>query len=366
MKISRWCFGMVCTVGMALNACTGQSDGKDLDKEGISVVLLDNDQEDVSTMLLKKQKFYHELISNGKVAARKIAELRFETNEIVAKVYVKNGDRVQKGQKLAELDKFKLQNSLKQAEIALERAKLDLQDVLIGQGYTIDRLNEVPESIMKLAKVKSGYDQSLAQYELAKRAESQATLKAPFDGIVANLFTKPYNFANTAEPFCSILATNEIETDFMVLESELSLIKEGDRVIVTPYADSSVRYEGRVVEINPLVDSNGMVKVKALVKNKGGLFSGMNVRVSVRRTLSEQLVIPKTAVVLRSGRQVVFTLKNGMAVWNYVQTGLENADSCVVSNRADEGVTDGLVEGDSVIVSGNVNLANNTPVKLAQ
>ena len=92
----------------------------------------------------------------------------------------------------------------------------------------------------------------------------------------------------------------------------------------------------------------------------------MNVRVSVRRTLSEQLVIPKTAVVLRSGRQVVFTLKNGMAVWNYVQTGLENADSCVVSNRADEGVTDGLVEGDSVIVSGNVNLANNTPVKLAQ
>ena len=192
---------MVCTIGMALNACTGQSDGKDLDKEGISVVLLDNDQEDVSTMLLKKQKFYHELISNGKVAARKIAELRFETNEIVAKVYVKNGDRVQKGQKLAELDKFKLQNSLKQAEIALERAKLDLQDVLIGQGYTIDRLNEVPESIMKLAKVKSGYDQSLAQYELAKRAESQATLKAPFDGIVANLFTKPYNFTNTAEPF---------------------------------------------------------------------------------------------------------------------------------------------------------------------
>ena len=126
---------MVCTIGMALNACTGQSDGKDLDKEGISVVLLDNDQEDVSTMLLKKQKFYHELISNGKVAARKIAELRFETNEIVAKVYVKNGDRVQKGQKLAELDKFKLQNSLKQAEIALERAKLDLQDVF-GSIFT--------------------------------------------------------------------------------------------------------------------------------------------------------------------------------------------------------------------------------------
>ena len=34
----------------------------------------------------------------------------------------------------------------------------------------------------------------------------------------------------------------------------------------------------------------------------------MNVRVSVKRSVGEQLVIPKTAVVLRSGKQVVFTL----------------------------------------------------------
>lgn len=49
----------------------------------------------------------------------------------------------------------------------------------------------------------------------------------------------------------------------------------------------------------------------------------MNVRVSVKRSVGEQLVIPKTAVVLRSGKQVVFTLKDGKAMWNYVHTGLE-------------------------------------------
>ena len=360
---NRWL--VVCLTGMILGACTDQKEKELSKEEGVSVVLLD-DKNDVSVMPLKKQGFSHELVSNGKVTAHRKAELRFETTETVAKVYVKNGDRVRKGQKLAELDDFKLRNALQQNEYALEKAKLELQDVLIGQGYAVDKFDQVSPEVMKLAKVKSGYDQSLAQYELAKRAGEKAILTAPFDGIVANLFTKPYNLANTSEAFCTIVDTGSMEADFTVLESELPLIKEGDRVVVIPYADSSVQYDGKVSEVNPLVDSNGMVKVRALVDGKGKLFSGMNVKISVRRFLGNQLVIPKTAVVLRSGKQVVFTLEKGKAQWNYVQTGLENADSCIVSNKEDKGVTDGLIEGDMVIVSGNVNLAHEAPVKVTK
>lgn len=52
---------------------------------------------------------------------------------------------------------------------------------------------------MQLANVKSGYDQSKAQYELVLHEEQNATLAAPFDGIVANLFAKPHNIASTSE-----------------------------------------------------------------------------------------------------------------------------------------------------------------------
>lgn len=102
-----------------------------------------------------------------------------------------------------------------------------------------------------------------------------------------------------------------------------------------------------------------MVKVKASVNGRGRLFSGMNVRVNVHRSLDGQLVIPKSAVVLRSGKQVVFTLKDGKAQWNYVQTGLENAESYSM-------VGDALKEGDTVIVTGNVNLAHEAPVKVVE
>ena len=67
--------------------------------------------------------------------------------------------------------------------------------------------------------------------------------------------------------------------------------------------------------------------------------------------------MPKTAVVLRTGKQVVFTVVDGKAVWNYVQTGLENATEYTITSET-------LKEGDQIIVSGNINLAHESPVKL--
>lgn len=347
---------LLCLALILLAACSGAKK-EEVQEEGIVTVLPDEKNE-VTVTTLKRQAFNHELVSNGKVVAGGMADLRFETSGIVAHIYVKNGDRVRKGQKLAELDKFRIKNKTAQSRDALEKAKLELQDVLIGQGYAVEDTTKIPADIMQLARVKSGYDQSLYQYELARYEEEHATLEAPFDGVVANLFSKPYNAASTSDAFCSVIGTQGMEADFTVLENELPLIKNGDKVVVTPYADPTARYEGRISEINPLVDDKGMVKVKAVVSSQGKLFNGMNIRVSVHRSLEGQLVVPKSAVVLRSGKQVIFTLdKNGKARWNYVQTVLENAEHYTL-------VEDEVKEGAIVIVTGNVNLAHEAPVKV--
>jgi len=80
----------------------------------------------------------------------------------------------------------------------------------------------------------------------------------------------------------------------------------------------------------------------------------MNVQVTVEEVLPACLSVPRNAVVLRQGRQVVFTFHNGLALWNYVETGPENSRRIVI--------TAGLEEGMEVIVSGNLNLAHETPV----
>ena len=328
-------FAILILAGMM--ACSGEKKEKG-SEESVETVLPDETNE-VTVMKLNTTDFNHELISNGKLSARNFVDLKFESAEPIAKIYVKNGDRVTKGQKLAELSIFRLANKTAQAKDALERAKLELQDVLIGQGYKLEDSTKVPPATMQLVKVKSGYDQALISWQLAEYEQRNAVLTAPFDGVVANLFAKQFNTASTSDVFCSIIDTRTLEAAFTVLESELPLIKTGDRVEVAPFALSDVTADGRISEINPLVDKDGM-----------------NVRVSIHRSLGKQLVVPKSAVVLRSGKQVVFTLTEDKAYWNYVHTGLENADSYTI--------IDGLKEGDIVITSGNINLAHEAPVKV--
>ena len=340
-------------------ACSGEKKGDSTGEETVETVLPDETNE-VTVMTLKATDFNHELISNGKLSARRHFDLRFESAETIAIIHVKNGDRVTKGQKLAELSTFRLKNKTATTKDALERAKLELQDVLIGQGYALSDSAKVPPATMQLARVKSGYDQALIQYQLAEYEEQNAVLTAPFDGIVANLFAKQYNTASTSDVFCTIIDPVSLEAAFTVLENELPLIKNGDRVEVTPFALSDVKAEGRISEINPLVDENGMVQVKAAVTDRGKLFEGMNVRVSIHRSLGKQLVVPKESVVLRSGKQVVFVLDSTKtkAYWTYVHTGLENADSYTIA--------DGLKEDDIVITSGNINLAHEAPVTIIE
>lgn len=331
---------------------------KESSKKGGVGTVLPKQVNEVTIMRLKKTMFNHELVSNGKVTASQYADLSFRvTSEPVAHIYVKNGDAVKKGQRIAELDLFTLRNSLDKAEITLRQSELEMKDVLIGQGYAPDRMQDIPKDIVQLAEVKSGYGQSRAAYKLAKYELEQAVITAPFDGVVANLESRSFNLPNGSKPFCRVIGTGGVEVAFKVLESELPLVNKGDKIDVTPFAGTSGPYSGTVSEINPLVDENGMVSIRAKVKSGAKLFDGMNVRVSVKRAVPNQFVVPKTAVVLRTGRQVIFTLKEGKAIWNDVTTGLENMTEYTITG-------DGLEENMKVIVTGNVNLAHESPVKV--
>ncbi|MBO4945389.1 MAG: efflux RND transporter periplasmic adaptor subunit [Muribaculaceae bacterium] len=352
--------GQIVLVGMAacLFSCSSKEESAEADK-GVESAQKTDSVATVTTMNLQPKMFTHEVVSNGKVSASEYADLSFKTADaVIEKIAVSNGQRVSKGQVLATLDKFKLENGVATARNNLSRLELDLADALIGQGYDPEKPEKVPEDVMRLARLRSGVAQAEVQLREAERALSDATLTAPFNGVVANLFQKRGNLPDTKEPFCRVIATSGMEIDFPVLESELALIHTGDAVEVTPYSSDEV-YSGRVGSVNPVVDKDGMVKVSAVVNGGTGLYDGMNVRVSVKRNIEKALVVPKTAVVLRSGgRQVVFTHENGKAMWNYVTTSLENMNEYIV--------TEGLKAGQEVIVTGNINLAHESAVKVAE
>lgn len=307
----------------------------------------------VDTMTLRTSPMSMDIISNGRIRAREYADVYFRNAEVVSEVLVRNGQRVAKGQPLARLDLFRLNSDKARESAALSQADLEMRDVLIGQGYDPAMPESIPGEVMALARVRSGLEQAEAAYQTTLREIEEATLRAPFSGVVANVKVKAHSMAQQSEPFCRIVNDGAMGVEFPLLESELPLVKPGMEVEVTPF-HGGMTHKGHVTEINPQVDDNGQVMVTAAVAGKEGLLDGMNVRVRSRQLLPERLSVPKGAVTLRSGRQVVFTLSDGKAMWNYVTTGIENLDSYEI--------TEGLEPGMTVIVGGNENLAHESPV----
>ena len=113
---THYVYVLLLAAGM-LAGCGEKKDGTS-GKEGVETVLPSQVNE-VTVMTLKKTAFSHELVSNGKVTASQYADLSFRViSEPVTHIYVKNGDHVRKGHKIAELDLFTLKNSLEKTEIA--------------------------------------------------------------------------------------------------------------------------------------------------------------------------------------------------------------------------------------------------------
>ena len=272
---------ILATVCLVMTSCSTNSQQATTSQEPVTTPV-DVQEEVVSEVKPEvKELPSNSLTATGKVKAANYTDLYFRSQELIAHVYVKNGARVGKGQKIADLEVFALNSQLRQAEISLEQAKLELQDILIGQGYDPDHLDRVPADMMKLAKVKSGYEQADLQKENALREMENATLVAPFDGVIANLTAKPHHMASSSEPFCRIIQTSNMEVEFQVLENELHLIKMGQKVEIVPQATTVGVQQGEICSMNPLVNEKGLIQVRARVKGNVGLMEGMNVTVRI-------------------------------------------------------------------------------------
>lgn len=308
----------------------------------------------VDTVKLTRSDFQKELISNGRLEALQKAQLRFRVSEVLAEVQVKNGEHVKKGQLLASLQPQNLQHALEKARVAMEKATIEFQDVLISQGYQPADSASIPTAQYRNALVRSGLADARLQLAEARKNFRNRHLRAPFSGTVANITKKAYDAVASSEDFCTLLNDEKYQVRFQVMESELGEITTGKAIEVFPQAGGE--YTGTISEINPIVNENGLVTVRGLVANThGNLMDGMNVNLHIRNRVPEQLVIPKSALVLRQNREVVFTLRNdSVAWWNYVTTAQENSRSYAI--------TEGLKEGEIIITSGNLNLAHESIV----
>lgn len=318
----------------------------------------------VDVLTLARADFNRQVISNGRLAASHKTSLSFRSPGTVASTGVRNGQRVRTGQEVARLDAEDRRLSLNAARIAFEKAQVDLLDALVGLGFPAGDTTLVPKDILALAKIRCGWNSAENSLKIAERSYNETILRAPIGGLVADLSVKTFDQVGTGT-VCTILDDSAYEIDFPVLETELPLLRSTSKVKVMPYSlPDATPFSGSIEYINPSVGKGGQITVRARIPGNPSLMDGMNAKVVIEQSVPDRLVVPKSAVVVRDNLDVLFRYRHGHAEWVYVKI-LESSGECYsITANSERGAS--LHEGDTVIVSGNLNLADGSVVELRQ
>lgn len=351
MKASRGV--LLLLISISVWACS--SDAKVSDEKVNNPNIGKTEATEVKVVTADKKDFQYLIQTNGLIEAREDAKIQFQTNGLLKEVFVTNGQEVEHGQVLAKLDNAQELLAIKQAETQLEKAKIEYRSLLLSFNLE-NKSQEVRQQIEITQRHGSGLSAAEIALDEARLALSYTKLKAPISGKVSGLELKAGNMISGTVAFCRLYSDHDLLVKVKVLETDIGRLRLGLKAEVYPLSKDRGFYNAQLEEIDPQVDENGMLSVRLKLEQTNGLLPGMNAKVIIRIPYNRNVIVPKEAIVIRSGRNVVFTFEEGLAKWNYVETGMENGKEVEV--------LEGLASSSQVIVSNNLQLAHDSPVAL--
>ncbi|RKQ49797.1 RND family efflux transporter MFP subunit [Roseivirga pacifica] len=303
---------------------------------------------EVLTAIAQQKDFELRVNASGILSAAQEVQVTFQTGGYLQELNIKNGQRVTAGQVLAQLENSKEVLALERAKASYASSKVNYDNDSISFGSSLTQV------IRDNLRAKNGLVNAEIAIKEAQLNLDNTILEAPISGIVTALEQQKGNLVNS-DALCKIYNPNSLVLTAKVLESDYAHLKTGLKADIYPLAFRDKVFSSTLVEIDPSVDENGMVSLKLKIDNPQGLLPGMNANAVVRVPQNENIIVPREALVMKSGRSVIFTLEDGLAKWKYVETGMDNGVEIEVK--------DGLKDGDIVIVSNNMQLAHDARVK---
>lgn len=297
---------------------------------------------------------------SGTIEAGTGSALSFLDGGTVRNVYVKVGDRVKKGQLLADLDNAQLTSAYDIAKAELTQAQ---------DAYRRLKMLHDAKALadIKWVEMQSKLHQAESAAEIARKALSNTRLYAPNSGVIsARMIENGMNVA-PAIPVLRLVTVNDVKATINVPENEIDRFSEGMPCRLTVDGLGEKVYTARLsekgVEADPLTRE---FKVKFDVVNPDSrMLPGMicSVDVTPSATVSVksgdkddwQPILPIRSVMLDfDNRNFVWLKKDGKAVKRYVTAGTLTPDGILI--------TAGLQPGDSVIVDGQQKVSSGMAV----
>lgn len=353
-----------------------------------------------NTVVVRRGTITATVQATGTVQPRRQARLSLRTGGTVREIRVEEGDEVQAGEVLLRLDTAELERAVRQAELALEARRAELQDARLGPDASqveiaranlrratvqlqaaqaaYDEIADEPDAetspeAVALENAKAAYEQAKAEFERlvegptpeeiarlenqvaaaevaledARARLAQAQLVAPFPGTVLEIAVREGENIGPGQFLILLADLHTLEIVAEIDEIDIGEVQPGQAVKIRLDAFPGEELTGTLVHVAPAASTErgagtflGRVQ---FAPTELPLKPGMGVSLEIT-TLEKQdvLLIPNRAVQTLGPRKIVKVWRNGRVEEVEVVTGLSNAEVTEIVK--------GLQEGDVVVV----------------
>lgn len=328
----------------------------------------------VTTGIASVKSLSESILSSGNLVYDKQIQIRSEVIGIVSKVFVEEGDFVNKGQTLLELDQttFKADVADNQASVNAHLFDIELlleEDIETTRQLELSKklglksalsLNEIKklQSESRISKIRIKSAKELLNRKIALLNNAQARLnktifKAPITGVVSQIDVKVGEtvISGTTNIIGSSLMTlidpNSAIVKLKVDEADIGNVFPGQEVEVYTSANPKSAIKGKVTKISSTAQKESgnqglFFYVDAKINKNNNIFSGMSCRADIIIENTEpSITVPISAIQNGTDLEFVWLVKNNVATRQEVTTGM--------ANDIDQVIVSGLREGDRVV-----------------
>jgi len=299
-------------------------------------------------------------------------EIRPKVSGFITKIYVKEGQTVNAGQTLFEIDNVTFQAQVRQSQAAVNTAQSQVNTAKLTYENSEQLFANKVIGDYELQTAKNSYESAKAQLAQAQAGLASAKenlsfcyVKSPARGVVGTLPYKVGTLVSGSNTLTHVADISSMEIYFSVNEKDLLNFAKSEggangAVAAFPpvklqLADGSIYgHEGKMMTISGVIDqATGSVQMKALFPNPEHLLkSGGSGTIIIPNDKNSAIVIPQSCVMEVQNKKFVYTVsKDNKAIYTEITVDPQNDGKTYI-------VTDGLKVGDKFITNGITKLSD--------
>lgn len=316
----------------------------------------------VSTVVVEQKDLAVRLRATGVVSPIHSVDVKAQTNSIIAKVHVRDGQFVKTGDLLFTLDARTEEANIAKAQAQLAKDSASLADAqrqlkraqdLAAQNFIAQ--GQVDTAAANVDVWTATVNADKAAIDAARIAQSYARILAPQSGRIGTVHvSNGATVQANVTQLLTITQVNPIAVTFTLpqrnVADALGALKAGGAPVTATLADNGGTFKGKLQFVDSQIDAaSGSVKAKAHFKNdEEKLWPGAFVEVQqTLREIKEALVIPQGAVIYSARGPFAYAVENGKAVARPLK---------IVQSQGTEVAVTGLTLGEAIIVEGKQNV----------